>query len=221
MSMKKRHYTLAGLTLAALVFAVIVVAGLLGEETTPASEAAGANGDATTLPSGHPSVATGEGAGTGMGTTGGDSDLAAMITSLEKKYAQDPGDAETGAALADAYLMNEQADKAIKLYGALLDDSPGDPTLTAQLAMAWHVKGNDARAIQLLEETLAAAPKNQTAHYNLAIIYFAQNESAKAKQEWETAASIDPESRLGQSAQSFVDLMEGRTPAPTASSHGQ
>ena len=117
--------------------------------------------------------------------------------------------------------MNEQADKAIKLYGALLDDSPGDPTLTAQLAMAWHVKGDDARATRLLDEVLAAAPRSQTAHYNLAIIYFAQNETAKAKQEWETAASIDPGSRLGQSAQSFVDLMEGRTPAPTASSHGQ
>ena len=90
MSMKKRHYTLAGLTLAALVFAVIVVAGLLGEETTPASEAAGANGGSTALPSGHPSVATGTGESAGMGTTGADSDLAAMIASLEKKYETGP-----------------------------------------------------------------------------------------------------------------------------------
>lgn len=219
--MKKRHYTLAGLSLAALVFAVVVIAGLLGEDATSTSEAAGAAAGATTdLPSGHPSLAGGDQAAGDMGQSGG-SDVQAMIAALEKKHDKDPGDVATAAALADAYLMNEQADKAIGLYVDLLKGKPDDPTLTAQLAMAWHVKRDDARALKLLEGVIASSPQNQTAHYNLAIIYFAQNDSARAKQEWQKAASIDPASRLGQSAQGFVDLMEGRTPAPTASSHGQ
>jgi Flp pilus assembly protein TadD len=221
--MTKRNYTLAGLTLAVLVFGLIVVAGTIGggSSTAPAATVDASTQaplGASALPSGHPSVG---GADQGAGVTGSGNDLSAMIASLEKKYRQNPDSVEAGAALADAYLMDEQPDKALKLYNDLLAADPGNGDLRAQLAMAYHAKRDDDRATALLDAVLAGDPGNQTAHYNLAIIYFSQDRTDEAKQEWQAAARIDPASRLGVSAQNFVDLMEGRTPAPTATGNGQ
>ena len=210
----KRSYVIPGLTLAALVVVAIVVVGTMSGGSTPQSSGVPEAG-ATSLPSGHPSIeAGGDAAGQGSSTATGDA--AAMISKLEKELAKDPADTKTALALADAYLSADQPEKALKLYNDIIDREPGNLAARAQQALALHATGDDERALAILEDVIVSAPDNQTAHYNLAIIYFSQGKAAQAKQEWEKAAATDPTSRLGASAQYFVDMMEGRSPAPTS-----
>jgi len=210
----KRNYAIPGLTLAALLVVAIVVVGTIGNGSTP-SVNDGPQTGATPLPSGHPSIgAGGEAAGQGSSTATGDASV--MISKLEKELAKDPSDTKTALALADAYLSTDQPDKALKLYSDVVDREPGNLTARVQLALALHATGDDKKALAILEALIVSAPDNQAAHYNLAIVYFSQDKAAQAKQEWEKAAAIDPTSRLGASAQNFVDMMEGRSPAPTS-----
>ena len=202
----RKHYVLAGLTLAAIVAAVIVVVGSVssgssGGTTTPSAS--------VSLPPGHPSVAASAGAGQTP-------DYAPMITSLEKKYAAAPDDTKTALSLANAYLMNNQPDKAVALYDAILARQPSNVSAKVQLAMALHAQGHDHKALTLLTGIIAKDPNDQAAHYNLAILYFAEQKSDQAKNEWTKAAQIDPSSSLGKSAQNFVDLMNGQTTAPSS-----
>jgi len=212
----RRNYTLAGLFLAGLVFAAVVAVGALtaGSPATPSAAGSGTPAADASLPADHPPV--GQGDTVGGATQDGAPDYGAMIDALEKKHATNPDDLQTTMALADAYLMNEQPDKAVALYTEVLDRRPADERARAQLAMAWHAKGDDRKARAILDELLATRPQSQLGHYNLAILYFSQNRPALAKQEWKTAAAVDPESRLGVSAQSFVDLMEDQAGSPGA-----
>jgi Flp pilus assembly protein TadD len=114
--------------------------------------------------------------------------------------------------------LSEQYDKAEALFVRALRVHPGDPAATAQLAMVYHAGGNDAKAKSLIRAVLKKRPKFQEAHYDLAIIYFSQGDLERAKAEWKRTAAIDPASKLGQQAQNFVDMMEGRT---SSSNSGQ
>ena len=207
----RRHALVVGLLGAAIVAAIVLAVG---------THSAGGGGDATgvdpaaatatsPLPSGHPQIDA-SAAPDAQPTP----DRGKMIASLEKKHRADPGDAKLTLSLADAYLMAERPDKAMVLYRDVLESDPQDQRAAVQLAMAYHAKGDDQKALSMIEDVLAANPASQAARYNLAIIYFSQQQTEKARREWTKAAEIDPESRLGRSAQSFVDLMDGKSPAP-------
>jgi cytochrome c-type biogenesis protein CcmH/NrfG len=200
----KKHYLLAGIVIAAIVAVVVVVVG-----TASGPDSSSETPTATqSLPAGHPSV------GSSQQPSSSDQ-YGKMVAGLKKKYDSDPTDITNAIALGDAYLMSEQGDKAIPVYLAVLKLDPKNETATAQLGLAYHGQKDDAKSIAMLESALATNPDSQIAHYNLAIIYFSQQKSADAKGEWAKAAAIDPSTRLGKSAQNFVDLMEGRTPAPS------
>lgn len=212
----RRNYTLAGLTLAALVVIAIVAAGTISHASTQsANGSAASTGAAGPLPPGHPPIDQGAQTDTEDAQSKPSGDLSATIATLEEKRAQDPGDTKTALALAAAYLSAEQPGKAIDVYNDILDREPSNQTARAQLALALHAAGDDEQAVAILQDLLKSTPDNQTAHYNLAIIYFSQDKADLARREWLRAARIDPSSRIGASAQNFVDLMEGRTTAPT------
>jgi cytochrome c-type biogenesis protein CcmH/NrfG len=210
-----RSYVLPGLTLAALIVVAIVVVGAISSGSPPSGGGNPQAAEAGGLPSGHPSIATG-GEAAGQESPAASGETQAKISALEKKLAGDPSDTATALALADAYLSADQPAKALKLYKAIVGREPDNRTARVQLALALHATGDDKHALAILETVIRNAPDDQAAHYNLAIIYFSQGETARAKQEWQTAAAIDPASRLGVSAQNFVDLMESRTPAPAS-----
>lgn len=211
----RRSYAVPGLTLAALIVVAIVVAGTISSGSTPSADGAPPTVGSGPLPSGHPPLQA-SGGSAGQGSSSATGDTSAMISTLEKKLASHPTDTKTALALADAYLSANRPDKALKLYDDIVGREPGNLTARVQLALALHASGDDKKALAILGALIESAPDNQAAHYNLAIIYFSQGKTAAAKQEWQKAAAIDPTSRLGLSSQNFVDLMEGRTPAPTA-----
>lgn len=205
----RKNYALLLLAGAIVVAAVIVVVGTAnrsGQKTASAPQA-----NSSSLPPGHPDINNGSGSSGSTKTP----DYSEMIASLKAKLDKNPGDTRTMDALGTAYFMSEQYDKAQSLYERALKLKPGDPGATVQLAMVLHAKGNDAKAKSLIEGVLKKRPDFQEAHYNLAIIYFSQQQTDLAKKEWEKTAEIDPTTKVGQQAQNFVDMMEGRTPAPS------
>jgi cytochrome c-type biogenesis protein CcmH/NrfG len=209
----RKNYALLLIAGAVVVAAAIVFVGSANHSSGSAAPAQPvANG--TSLPPGHPKVN-----GNGSASNAPAPDYSKMIAALKAKLDKNPADAQTIDALGTAYFMNEQYDKAKSLFARALRLHPGDPGSTVRLAMVYHAKGDVAKAKSLIQAVLKKRPDFQEAHYDLAIIYFSQQRLEQAKAEWEKTASIDPKSKLGQQAQNFVDLMEGRTPAP--SSNGQ
>ena len=201
----RKHYALAGIAVAVLVAALIVIAGSRSSDTR--SSSAAQSGSTASLPPGHPSI------GPASGPTS-QPNYGKMVTSLEAQYKKNPADTKTALALADAYLMNEQPAKAQHLYVKVLSHDPANTTAKVQLAMALHAGGDDAKALSMLNGVLKTDPNDQLAHYNLAIVYFSQQKSAQAEAEWRKAAVIDPKTSIGISAQNFVNLMANSTGAP-------
>ncbi len=208
--MRKNHALLL-IAAAVVVAAVVVFVGTANHTSGSSSKQPVAN--ATSLPPGHPSVNQ-NGAASGSPSA----DFSKMIAGLRAKLDKNPTDAATIDALGTAYFMSEQYDKAATAFTRVLSLHPGDAGATVRLAMVYHAKGNDKKATSLIGGVLKKRPTFQEAHYDLAIIYFSQQKLDQAKAEWEKTAAIDPQSKIGRQAQNFVDLMEGRTPAPAPAS---
>jgi cytochrome c-type biogenesis protein CcmH/NrfG len=203
----RKNYALLLITGAIVVAAVVIFVGSAGHSSGSPSNQPAAND--TSLPPGHPAIDQ-NGASTAPAP-----DYSKTIAALKAKLDKNPSDAQTVDALGTAYFMSEQYDKAQSLFSRALKLHPGDPGATVRLAMVFHAKGDDGKAKSLIQRVLKRQPDFQEAHYDLAIIYFSQQRAEQAKAEWKKAAAIDPASALGRQAQGFVDLMEGRTPAPT------
>jgi tetratricopeptide (TPR) repeat protein len=208
----RRHYAVAGIVVAILVAALIVVAGSRsrGDDRSGAAHDAAA----ATLPATRPSPSA---------LSPSPTDYVAMVRLLQARYARHPSDAKTEMELADAYLMTEHPIKAQRLYTKVLATDPDNQNARSQLAMALHASGHDDQALALLTGVLKVNPHNQLAHFNLAILYFSQQKARQARDEWKKAAAIDSDTSIGRTAQSFVNLMEGNTggsPRPTATKGG-
>ena len=202
----RKNYAVLGVAGAVLVVVSIVVLGPHSPRTKASSPST-----ATSLPPGHPQVGS-----TSQAEATQAARVAAIVKRLAAKYAADPSDMRNLMALAYAYFLDQEYDKAAAAYDTVLKRQPGNVTARVQRAIVWHAQGDDARAIAALDAVIKAQPGNQEAHYNLGIVYFARGKRDLAKSEWETAARIDPTSALGAAAQNFVDLLNGNGATPAA-----
>jgi tetratricopeptide (TPR) repeat protein len=194
----RRNYAVAGIVVAILVAALIVVAG--SRSRSDDKSGAGHDRNTAAVPSTRPSPTT---------ESPSPTDYAAVIRLLKARYAEHPSSTTTAMALADAYLMTEQPTKAQRLYASVLAADPGNQDAESQLALALHASGHDDQALDLLTGVLKVNPRSQLAHFNLAVLYFSQQKSRQAREEWNRAAAIDPASNIGHTARSFVNLMQG------------
>jgi cytochrome c-type biogenesis protein CcmH/NrfG len=199
----RKNYALLLVAGAIVVAAVIIFVGSAKRSGSAAPTQPAAN--TTSLPPGHPSIAP-------SGSASAGPDYSKMIAALKAKLDKNPSDTDTINALGTAYFMSEQYEKAKALFLRALRLNRGDPGVTVQLAMVYHAGGDDAKARSLIRGVLKKHPRFQEAHYDLAILYFSQGRLEQAKAEWQKTADIDPKSKLGQQAQNFVNMMEGRTP---------
>ena len=171
----------------------------------------------TTMPTVPPSLpavgaATGSPASTNSGAT-----VQQTIAHLEKALAKQPGDVKTELALANAYLLSQRYDQAALLFSEVLATNPENRIAPVRLALVWHAQGNDQKAISRIASVLRKWPNDQEAHYTLATIYFSQQRTEDARSEWQRAAEIDPTTRIGRTAENFVNLLSDRTPTPQPS----
>jgi Tfp pilus assembly protein PilF len=198
----RKHYAVAGVVVAILVAALIVVAGSrsFGGSGSTADKAS-----SSSTPVSRMSVSSRASAPT---------DYSAMVKLLAARYARNPSDSKIALALANAYLMTDQPTKARRLYMKVLAGDPGNEIAKVQLAMALHGVGDDDQAFELLNGVLRTDPRSQLAHYDLAGLYFSEQKSTLARDEWKKAAALDPTSGVGKMAQNFVNLMEESTGRP-------
>jgi Tfp pilus assembly protein PilF len=198
----RKHYAVAGVVVAILVAALIVVAGSrsFGGSGSTADKAS-----SSSTPVSRMSVSSRASAPT---------DYSAMVKLLAARYARNPSDSKIALALANAYLMTDQPTKARRLYMKVLAGDPGNEIAKVQLAMALHGVGDDNQAFELLNGVLRTDPRSQLAHYDLAGLYFSEQKSTLARDEWKKAAALDPTSGVGKMAQNFVNLMEESTGRP-------
>jgi cytochrome c-type biogenesis protein CcmH/NrfG len=190
----------------AVTVVVIVVAGCAS------SDAGLPVAPPTTMPTVPPSLpAVGGGTGPRAGASGG-ATVQQTISHLEKALARQPGDVKTELALANAYLLSQRYDQAALLFSEVLATNPENQIAPVRLALVWHAQGDDKKAVRRIADVLRKWPNNQGAHYTLATIYFSQQKTEAARAEWQRAAQIDPTTRIGRTAQNFVNLLSDRTP---------
>jgi cytochrome c-type biogenesis protein CcmH/NrfG len=201
-----RPFALAGIGVAVLVAAGVVVTGTVLEDGRPVAKGATA---AASLPPGHPAV-TDDTAATPIPTRDA---VALRIRRLEKAHAATPEDVGILLSLGDAHFLRQDYAQAAKAYRGVLRLKPGDATASVRLAMVWHAGGHSRRAVAAIEGVLNDDPNDQEAHYSLAIVYFSEGRVSEARSEWSTAARLDPSSELGRRSESFVELLAGKEPA--------
>jgi len=108
-------------------------------------------------------------------------DLDAARALLEELFPQEPGSAELAFMLGDAYLHQQQVEKAIP---ALESAVAAEPTLLparAALCRAWMLKGDPARALPNLEAA-RQTDEDGSLHYQLSRAYQAKGDTARAKE---------------------------------------
>ena len=210
----RKHYLLAGVGVAVLVAAVIVVVGTYSGDGDAAGTVAEAPAAEESLPPGHPSVDANSGDATPAPVT--DDAVQAKIARLQTASADQPDDVGTLLELGDAYFLGQRLRQAERTFRAALQLDPGNATATVRLAMVWHADGDSERAAQAIQAVIADSPKNQEAHYSMAIVYFSSDQIDEAKAEWVAATRLDPSTVIGRRSQSFVDLLEGKQPAAPA-----
>ena len=203
----RKQYAVAGVVVAIMVAALIVVAGSRSSQGSDPAHKASAKSTTTSHTSVTPSART-------------PIDYSAMVKLLTARYARNPADTRIALALANAYLMTDRPRKAGRLYTKVLKSEPDNETAKVQLAMAFHADGNDSQAFELLNAVLRADPRSQLAHYDLADLYFSEQRAALARDEWKRAAALDPTSGVGKMSQDFVNLMDATTGPPRPSGTG-
>jgi len=150
----RKNYAVLGVAGAVLVVVSIVVLGPHSPRTK-----AGSPSTATSLPPGHPQVGS-----TSQAEATQAARVAAIVKRLAAKYAADPSDMRNLMALAYAYFLDQEYDKAAAAYDTVLKRQPGNVTARVQRAIVWHAQGDDARAIAALDAVIKAQPGNQEAH---------------------------------------------------------
>jgi cytochrome c-type biogenesis protein CcmH/NrfG len=210
-----KHYAVAGVGMAVLVAAVIVVVGMNSQGGDAAGTVAGQPTAGQSLPAGHPTVAAKAGESTPAPVT--DDAVQQKIAQLESAVAGQSNNVDLLLKLGDAYFLGQHYQQAARTFRQALLIDPGNPTATVRLAMVWHADGDSQRAAQAITAVLDKSPNDQEAHYSMAIIYFSSDRIDEAKAEWVAAAKLDPTTAIGRRSQSFVDLLEGKqTSAPAA-----
>ena len=209
----KKHYVLAGVGVAVLVAAVIVVVGANSGGGDAAGTVAEPSTAGQSLPPGHPAVDDKAAESTPAPVT--DDAVQQKIAQLESASADQPDNVAVLLELGDAYFLGQRFQQAARTFRAALRLDPGNPTATVRLAMVWHADGDSERAAKAIQAVIASTPENQEAHYSMAIVYFSSDQIDEAKAEWVAAAGLDPSTVIGRRSRSFVDLLEGKqTSAP-------
>ena len=175
----KKHFVLAGVGVAVLVAAVIVVVGTSSGSGDAAGTVAEPSMPGQCLPAGHPAVDDSNVESTPAPVT--DDAVQQKIAQLEGVRADQPDDVAVLLELGDAYFLGQRYQQAARAFRAALQIDPGDPTATVRLAMVWHADGDSRRAARTIKAVLDKAPKNQEAHYSMAIIYFSADRIDEAK----------------------------------------
>ena len=201
----RKSHALIGVA-AVLAVTVVVIVG-----DGCASSTRGLAAVASAMPPLPPSLPAAGGASPRAGTSYG-ATVQQTIAHLEKTLAKQPGDVKTELALANAYLLSQRYEQAALLFSEVLATNPENRIAPVRLALVWHAQGHDQKAVKSITAVLRQWPSDQEAHYTLAIIYFSQQKTEAARSEWQRAAQIDPTTRIGRTAQNFVNLLSDSTP---------
>lgn len=106
---------------------------------------------------------------------------------------------------ADEYFANRQYDKAANLYEKLAALDPGNVDALNNLGLTLHYIGRSEEALQRLNEGVQIDPDFQRIWLTLGYVNSSVGNTQAAREALRTAAKIDPNSDVGQSASRMLD----------------
>jgi tetratricopeptide (TPR) repeat protein len=127
-----------------------------------------------------------------------------------------PSDPRAVAGLADAYVSEQQFDKALSLLEAALRKTPDSVVIRRAHARTALLAGKYDSAIGEFERLVAAQPKSATLLGDLGEAYRKKGEFQKAVDEFEQACKIDPKDPTTRLLLSFTLFQSGRIPEAIA-----
>jgi len=102
----------------------------------------------------------------------------------------DPHFDEAKSYLADAYLMNQQSEKASPLLEALAKSRPQNVRVLVDQGKALEHLGRSQDAVHAYRAALKADPERSDAHYQLAQVYRTMGHQAESQPELAVAAKL-------------------------------
>ncbi|HWV24524.1 MAG TPA: tetratricopeptide repeat protein [Thermomicrobiales bacterium] len=141
-----------------------------------------------------------------------------LIADQQTVVARNPDDVDEIVLLANMLGQTGRIQEAIPWYEKALALSPDDSGIRLDFARSLSGSGLQTDAEAQFNQVLKAEPDNQSAHYYLAELYMAWSppRTDEAYAHYKRAAEIDPDSFLGERAQTRVETMSVATPDATA-----
>jgi predicted Zn-dependent protease len=108
---------------------------------------------------------------------------------------------------ADEYFSSQQYDKAADLYQKLLDVDPENVDTYNNLGITLHYLGRSGEALQVLNEGVAVDSSYQRIWLTLGFVNGQVGNAGKAREALTTAAQMDPDTEVGQSATQMLNAL--------------
>jgi len=133
-------------------------------------------------------------------------------TDLEQLITSFPGQSiiEDPAALsrqADEFFTNQQYDRAADLYQKLLAVDPNNVDTYNNLGITLHYLGRSTEALRILNEGVAVDPAYKRIWLTLGFVNSQLGNTGQARAALTTAAQMDANSEVGQSATKMLDSL--------------
>jgi tetratricopeptide (TPR) repeat protein len=129
---------------------------------------------------------------------------------LERAVAIDP-DFTNGYALASAYLVNRQKEKAAAIFMEMQQSLGDNPALHMQFGLAYGNAGFPEDAEQEFQKTIAEDPKLPGAHYSLGASYLlsaGEIDYPQAVEEFQKELQINPDDFLSHAQLGYIALSQ-------------
>ncbi len=139
------------------------------------------------------------------------------VSRLETAVAEDPGDTESMAVLANILANSGELDKAIIWYERAVEAAPEDGDLRVAFGLALFQLGNDFDATVQLRRAAELLPDSATPPFYLGqISERGSNPDVEQAREWyERAVEVAPESLVADQAQERLTALDAPEGTPT------
>lgn len=119
-------------------------------------------------------------------------ELPPVLSELQALASRAPDDPDIVRLLGVAYWADEQYDRSIAAFRAVIDRSPRDERAHVALASSLIAAGRAAEAERALEDAVSAVPDSGQAHYDLGRVRQARGKHADARRAFERALQLGP-----------------------------
>lgn len=119
-----------------------------------------------------------------------------------------PEDPRELADLGDKFFESGAYDKAVIIYGKVIEKNPNDIDTYNDMGLALYYTGRTSEAVSILKKGTEVSPSYQRVWLSLGFILKAAGNDGEAKNALQKAAEINPQNDVGQEAVKMLQTIK-------------